>query len=127
MLSEGVQILDQSSGASGVRIRGIERLTPAQVEQELAAGGRFVFYEYCISLIVISLRRPTDVYFLHPGDKGLSKGMRYSLVSLLLGWWGVPWGLVYTPLTLITNLSGGCDITAQVRSVLSQAATNPSA
>jgi hypothetical protein len=30
-----------------------------------------------------------------------------------LGWWGVPWGLIYTPLTLWTNLSGGRAVTAE--------------
>jgi hypothetical protein len=34
------------------------------------------------------------------------------MVSLLLGWWGVPWGLIYTPLTLWSNLSGGREVTA---------------
>jgi hypothetical protein len=110
-----------------VRIRGIDSLTPGQLDRALAAGGRFVFYEYCISLIFISLRRPTDIYFLRPGEKGLVKGLRYSLVSFLLGWWGVPWGLVYTPLSLITNLSGGCDVTSQLRSELLQAGAGPSA
>jgi hypothetical protein len=36
-------------------------------------------------------------------------------LSLLFGWWGLPWGLIYTPLTLWTNLSGGRDVTAELR------------
>jgi len=121
-----VQILDQESEAlPRVRIRGVEDLTRTQLEQQLEAGGRLVFYEYCISLIFVSLRRPSDVYFLPPGEKGLAKGVPYVLLSLLLGWWGVPWGLVYTPLTLVTNLSGGCDVTAKVRSLLPHLATSP--
>ena len=31
----------------------------------------------------------------------------------MLGWWCLPWGLIYTPLTLWTNLSGGQRITAE--------------
>jgi hypothetical protein len=107
--------------------RGIDDWTPEGVQALLNAGGRFVFYEFCISLLVITLRRPSRVYYLPPGELGLLRGMPYSLISLLLGWWGIPWGLVYTPLTLFTNLQGGRDITSQVRAWLGQgpAATPP--
>jgi hypothetical protein len=98
-----------------MRILGIDGLTPEEIEKQLAAGGRFVFYEYCISLIVVTFRRPSDVYFLRPGARGWTRGLGYTMLSLLLGWWGVPWGFIYTPLTMLTNLSGGCDITAEVR------------
>jgi hypothetical protein len=104
-----------------VRLRGLEGLNEEEVEAELAAGGRLVYYEYCISLIFLTLRRPTEIFFLRPGELGLVRGLPYSLVSLLLGWWGIPWGIIYTPLTLITNFSGGRDVTAQVREWLHHA------
>ncbi len=97
-----------------MRIVGIDNLTTAELEAGLAAGGRFVFYEYCISLVFVTLRRPTDVRYLPPAEWGLLRGLPYVLVSLLLGWWGVPWGIIYTPLTIFTNLSGGQDVTEQV-------------
>ena len=105
---------------SELRIRGIDGLGPADLETQIRAGGRFVFYEYCISLVVVSLRRPTYIYFLRPGQYGVVRGLPFVLVSLLLGWWGIPWGLIYTPLTLITNLSGGCDVTEQVSNYLNE-------
>lgn len=101
-----------------MEIHGIENWTPEEVERELAAGGAFVFYEYCISMVVFTLRRPTDVYFLRRSDTGLLRGLPYCLISLLLGWWGIPWGLIYTPLTLFTNLSGGRDVTNEVWALL---------
>jgi hypothetical protein len=101
-----------------VRIRGIDPLTPAALDKELAAGGRLVFFEYCISLVFATTRRTSEVYLLRQGDHGLIRGMPYTLLSLLFGWWGVPWGLVYTPLTLLTNLSGGIDVTGEVRDTL---------
>jgi hypothetical protein len=97
-----------------MRVCGIDRLTPAEVAGELQNGGRFVFFEYCISLVVISLRQPTRVYFLKAGQTGLRRGLFYSGVSLLLGWWGIPWGVIYTPLTILTNLAGGWDVTPEV-------------
>src|SRR5262245_55677327 len=73
--------------------------------------GRLVFYEYCISFVFITLRRPSRVVQLKAGERGLVRGLPYTLLTLLLGWWGIPWGLVYTPLVLWTNLSGGREIT----------------
>jgi len=39
-------------------------------------------------------------------------GWMYSLVSLLLGWWGLPWGLIWTPTVVYRNLRGGHATTA---------------
>lgn len=101
-----------------MRIRGIEHLSRAELDRELAAGRRLVFFEYCISLVIVTLRRPSAVYLLRPGERGFLRGLPYTMLSVLLGWWGVPWGLLYTPRVLLTNLSGGRDVTAEVRSVL---------
>lgn len=97
-----------------MRIDGVENLTAEELRAELAAGGRFVFYEYCISFLVLTLRRPTRIRFLRAGDGGLLRGLPYVLLSLLLGWWGLPWGVIYTPLTIFTNLCGGQDVTEDV-------------
>lgn len=103
-----------------MRIKGIDAITPEEVDALLAAGGRFVFYEFCISLIVITLRRPTAVVLLRPGELGLLRGLPYVFLSLLLGWWGIPWGIIYTPLTVLTNLAGGRDVTPEVRALLTK-------
>ncbi len=103
-----------------MRIQGINGMTPEELVEELGDGGRFVFFEYCISCFVFSLRRPTDVFWL-PGHKwGWVRGLPYTLLTLCLGWWGLPWGLIYTPLTLVTNLAGGCDVTDQTCAYLAQ-------
>lgn len=75
--------------------------------------GRVVFYEVCLSLVLVTLRRPSRLYRLRPGEWGLWRGLPYTLVTLLLGWWGAPWGLVYTPRVLWTNLSGGREVTPE--------------
>jgi hypothetical protein len=108
------QVLNSMPNLAGLRVHGIDGMNQAELDKEIQAGGRFVFYEYCISAVVISMRRPTKLFFLRSNQFGLLRGLPYSLISLLFGWWGIPWGLIYTPLTLITNLSGGCDVTEQV-------------
>jgi hypothetical protein len=101
-----------------MRIRGIDNWTPEEIAAELNAGGRFVFYEYCISLVAITLRQKTDIFLVRADELGLVSGLPYTLISLALGWWGIPWGIIYTPLTLITNFSGGRDVTPEVQAWL---------
>lgn len=76
---------------------------------------RLVVYEYCISLLAVSLRRTSRPIRLRSGQRAWIRGLPYVLVSLLFGWWGLPWGLIYTPMAVFANLAGGIDITAQVR------------
>lgn len=78
-----------------------------------ADGDRYVIFEYCISLIAVTFRRPSGPIRLRPGQRAWVRGLPYCLVSLVFGWWGLPWGVIYTPLTIFTNLTGGCDITSQ--------------
>ena len=96
-------------------IEGFDNLTEARREAERSAGGRFVVYEICISFVILTLRRRTRVRFLRAGESGLWQGLPYTALSLVLGWWGVPWGVYHTPLVVWTNLCGGHDVTAQVR------------
>jgi hypothetical protein len=118
MLGERVQMADQTWKRLSFQIRGMEKVNSADLEIELTDGARFVVYEYCISLIAVSLRRLSAVYLVRTRGQRFLRGMPYALLSLCLGWWGVPWGIIYTPLALATNLTGGCDVTAQVRSLL---------
>ena len=86
----------------------------AALEYELARGGKFVVYQYCVSLLVLTLRRPSRVYFVTAGQSRLTRGLPYTLISLVFGWWGLPWGFIYTPESILVNLSGGRDITDEV-------------
>jgi hypothetical protein len=97
-----------------MQVLGLEGLPESAIQAELGRGGRFVFYEYCISFIFITFRRASPIYFLPGTDAGWWKACKYSLVSVLLGWWGLPWGVILTPLTVITNLTGGKDVTEMV-------------
>src|SRR5262249_15977215 len=70
--------------------------------------------EYCFSIIVMTFKRGTDVYYIPPGGSTASKSLPYTLLTLLLGWWGFPWGFIYTPMAIATNLGGGRNVTKQV-------------
>jgi hypothetical protein len=95
-------------------IRGTEGLTPADIQNEIARGARFVAYQWCISLLVVTLKRGTRIYYLKPGQTGFLPGFLWSAFTLVAGWWGFPWGPIYTIGSLWTNLRGGIDVTAAV-------------
>ncbi|HEY0096605.1 MAG TPA: hypothetical protein VGB96_19905 [Archangium sp.] len=94
-------------------IHGMDGLSPAQVQDELRRGGKFVVFEYCFSTFATTVRRCSDVYFVRAGQGTFAMSLGYTLLSLFLGWWGVS-GLIYTPKCLATNLGGGKDVTELV-------------
>ena len=69
---------------------------------------------FCISLLVITLRRSSDIYLVRSHEKAVARGLKYTLLTFLLGWWGIPWGPIYSIGCLSTNLGGGKDVTQQV-------------
>ncbi len=93
-------------------------MTTAQVESEVQQGGKFVYFQYCISVIVITFRRSSAIFFIRAGKRRFPKSLPYTLVSLVLGWWGIPWGPVRTVQALATDLRGGKDVTSQVMASL---------
>jgi hypothetical protein len=114
------------------KIMGLDGLTPAQVEAEVQRGGKFVYYSYVVSILVLTFRRNSDVHFVRSHESAVVKGLPYTLLkiadfhaelwpkamrtllTLVAGWWGFPWGLIRTPIAIVSNLSGGTDVTRQV-------------
>lgn len=97
-----------------MRIVGIEGLDGQRLTVELQRGARFVIFEYCISILVMTFKRPSDIYFIRGGEGAVGKGLGFTVISLLLGWWGIPWGPIYTIGSLVTNFKGGRDVTQEV-------------
>ncbi|MCB9495300.1 MAG: hypothetical protein H6686_00235 [Fibrobacteria bacterium] len=93
---------------------GAETITADQLLEQVRSGGRFVQYSYCVSILVMTFQRPTNIRWVSPHDSRVGKGLPYLLTSLLLGWWGFPWGPIYTVGSLVRCLKGGKDLTALV-------------
>ncbi|MDR3219142.1 MAG: hypothetical protein LBU22_09265 [Dysgonamonadaceae bacterium] len=77
-------------------IKGIEHLSLDEIRTEVAHGAKFVYFTYCISLIIITFRRPSATYFVRSRESAIKYGWPFFLISLIFGWWGIPWGPVYT-------------------------------
>lgn len=97
------------------KIVGLEDIkSGGELRAELQQGGKFVMYQYCISLLIITFKRSSNVYFISHDQNAVVKGLPFTLLLLLLGWWGIPWGPIYTIQSLWVNLQGGKDITQEV-------------
>jgi hypothetical protein len=83
-------------------------------EREVDRGGKFVIYRYCISVIFLTYKQPSEIYLVRGGEYMKGRGVFFSLVTFLLGWWGIPWGPIYTVQVLFSNLRGGIDVTDEV-------------
>jgi hypothetical protein len=97
-----------------MEIHGIDGMTVADLQKEIRDGGRFVIFQYCISILVITFRRTSDIYFIKKGQSTLGISLPFTFISILLGWWGIPWGPIYTIGSIATNIDGGKDITQSV-------------
>jgi hypothetical protein len=109
-----------------MRIDGIEGMSPEQIRFELQRGARFVFFQYCVSLVLITFKRASPVYFIPAGQNALAKGLPWTLLTLVGGWWGIPGGPIYTVQSLSVNFKGGKDVTAELSARLHPATPLPS-
>lgn len=97
------------------KIIGLEEIqTGGHLQMEIQRGAKFVVYQYCISLLIITFKRFSNIYFVKSDENAIVKGLPFSLLSLVLGWWGIPWGPIYTIQGLWVNFSGGKDVTQEV-------------
>jgi hypothetical protein len=103
----------QPSGNIG-GILGTDGMTADQFRFELINGGKCVVYEYCISAIFVTFKRTSPVFFIRSGESAVSRGVPYTLISFFLGWWGFPFGFIYTPAAIFNNTKGGTDVTREV-------------
>ena len=55
---------------------------------------RCVVYPYAVSLGVVTFYRTSRVYAVSNTKSAIFRGIPYSLLSLLVGWWCFPWGFI---------------------------------
>lgn len=97
-----------------MKIHGLDNLTISEINDELSRGGKFVIYQYCISIVVMTFKRSSGIYFIKSDQSAFKSGAGWTLLTFLLGWWGIPWGPIYTIGSLITNFGGGKNVTEEV-------------
>jgi hypothetical protein len=101
-----------------MKIKNINGLSADTLQYEVNKGGKFIYYAFTISFLIVTFKRTSGVYLLRAGENAIAKGLPYSFLSLLFGWWGIPWGPKHTLASLRTNLKGGKNVTDEVMSVV---------
>ena len=101
-----------------MKINGIESMTAGELAQELARGGKFVIYQYAISVVILSFKQGSDIYFVRSNESAVMKGLPFTLLTLVAGWWGIPFGPIFSVIALFNNLKGGKDVTKEVSNIL---------
>ena len=62
-------------------------------------------YQGCVSFLLFTSRFRSR--FLIVGQGNTADWLIYSGLTFMFGWWGFPWGLLFTPQALYRNLRGG--------------------
>ncbi|MCU0435404.1 MAG: hypothetical protein MUC87_18245 [Bacteroidia bacterium] len=89
--------------------------TLEQIHAEINAGGKFVTYGYCISVVAFTYRLISSPHFIKAGETNSKYRSKYNLLSLIFGWWGFPWGPIHTIEMVRVNMkTGGVDITDEI-------------
>jgi hypothetical protein len=92
-----------------------EQLTLEELNKAIEYGGKFVTFQYCISIFfAVTLKRFSPAILIRNHEELLHYKRKYDLLSLVFGWWGIPWGPVYTIRSLRINRKGGLDITEDI-------------
>lgn len=110
-----------------VQIKNIDGLSVQQVRDMVHQGGKFVLFPYTISIVLMTFKRSSDIYFIRPGESSLKYGAGFIITNLLLGWWGIPWGPIYTFGALFAHFGGGKNVTPEVLSLIAQSASSQGA
>jgi hypothetical protein len=68
----------------------------------------------------MTLKRSSDIYFIKADENTFKYSYGYVLLNLFVGWWGIPWGPIYTIGSAYHHITGGKDIPQAVMSHLIQ-------
>ena len=109
---------ESHSEVSVAQIKGIDSMSPQEISFEINRGGRFVIYRYCFSALIVTVMQNTEVHFVRAQESRIGKGLPWTLLTLVVGWWGFPWGPIRTVQSVWTNLHGGQDVTAAVANTM---------
>ena len=85
-----------------------------QIVDAVRLGGRYKVYPWCFSVVILSFLRSSKIIFVPAGKDGARHAVGHLALSLVVGPWGIPFGLIFTFWCFIRNLMGGKDVTREV-------------
>lgn len=73
----------------------LKGFTAKELHEEAGKGRKFVYFSYSVSLLLLTLNRTSGIFLVRPGESAIKKGLPYTIISFLLGWWAFPFGRSY--------------------------------
>ena len=73
--------------------------------QKITLNTEVTQYQGCISFVVMTSRLRSGYLIVGKGNVG--EWLIFSGLTFFFGWWGFPWGFIFTPQALYRNLRGG--------------------
>lgn len=96
---------------------------PYEWRDRILAGERCVRFECCFSVVLATVRRYSPVLLTSTRVDRYLRGLGYTVATLVLGPWGIPWGPIWTARAVWVNLTGGLDVTDEVLASLNEPPT----
>jgi len=64
-----------------------------ELETLIRKGGRFISYQYIISMpVFFPTKRMSRLFFIRNNEKASKYSLKYNILNFLLGFWGLPFG-----------------------------------
>lgn len=91
-----------------------KELNLEQLQELVKTGSKFIVFQYSISLVFFTLRPLSKATFIEKETDFHKYRKRYNLISLIFGWWGLPWGPIYTISGIKFNNNSALDVTEDI-------------
>lgn len=101
-----------------IGVKGIEGLTSEEILNELKSGATVKRFKYCHSFLVVTYNKNSPAIFIKSNESYFGHMLPYLLNSLILGWWGFPWGPIYTIGDIFQNIFGGENLTNDINKII---------
>jgi len=105
--------IPQGAKDNNLDLHRFSRMGEAEFKNRVFLGERFVIYRYTLSAFIYSATLPTKVHVASSRSAAVLKGIPYTLVSALFGWWFIT-GPITTITSIIANSRGGIDVSAEI-------------
>lgn len=89
-----------------------EEKTYSSVVDQVMDGNRYVTIPFVVSIVIMSFQRQMGgVHVVGNGSFPTGPLVGASLITVLFGWWGIPFGIIFSFVSCFHLFKGGRDVT----------------
>ena len=89
----------------------IKKLSVTELQTAIESGSRVLIFPYCISVGIMSFRRHSGPRLVGERESAFAASLPWLAITLIAGWWGIPWGIFWSLESVFFCVTGGRDIT----------------